>query len=239
MEEWESGYSGPWRLVRWLDQFLTFGQGPLKETWGRLSAEEQTALGVELLKCYLFQPLFLRFSREEGSAPPRPFPFLENGGKLLQVEDRKSTPGLVRFIYPLAHHRFWPVLLTAIEEKLFSLEAIFNQLQPEITLAVASHQEKIRERAETLQAFFLKWQNQAASGSEMLQEQINPQDRVSPPDPKGTNQAPADGTLVKESELIHSAPPVPDPIPVSSSAPLKKKKNARSKDQLKMFQESP
>lgn len=235
MEEWESGFSGPWHLVRWLDQFLTIGQGPLKETWGRLSAEEQTALGVELLKCYLFQPLFLRFFREEGTALPHPFPYLKNGEKLLQVEDRKTTSGSIRFIYPLAHHRFWPVLLTALEEKLFSLEAIFDRLQPEITLAVASRQEKIRARAETLQAFFLKWQSQAASGSEMLPEQINPKDRVSPPFPKGTIQAPADGTLVKESELIHSAPLVPDPIPASSSAPLKKKKNARSRDQLKLF----
>ncbi len=37
----------------------------MKEKWASLPLEVQTDLGIELLKGYLFQPLYIRLSKEE------------------------------------------------------------------------------------------------------------------------------------------------------------------------------
>jgi hypothetical protein len=70
----ETGYPASLRLALWLDFFLMAGEEGFKKKWPLLPTEEQKTLGIELLKCYLVQPLFLRLSQEErpsGAQGPR------------------------------------------------------------------------------------------------------------------------------------------------------------------------
>lgn len=146
----------PLRLALWLEYFLTAGAGSLKEIWGRLSLEEQKVLGIEILKCYLFQPLFIRLSPEEKSIKlPSPL-LLKKQGKILKVERGSEPDREVWFYYPLVHHRLWPGLLTLLQGGIFSSEEVIKGLEPELIIPSSSHLETIRQRAETLSSLFRK-----------------------------------------------------------------------------------
>lgn len=206
----QPGYQTPLRLALWLDYFLIAGEAPLKEKWGQLSLEERNALGIELLKCYLFQPLFLRLSLEGKSTIKKP-------GELL--------------FYPLAHDRLWPGLLTVLKEELFSSDEVFKGLQPGLMMTSSSRLETIRRRAETLSSFFLTSQRTDPAAT----EPAIPEKSALLPIENGPNQTPLVVNSESALEPTEPLPADPDILPASSASPKKKKKSKPANDQLKLF----
>jgi hypothetical protein len=228
----------PLRLALWLEYFLTAGAGSLKEIWGRLSLEEQKVLGIEILKCYLFQPLFIRLSPEEKSIkPPSPL-LLKKQGKILTVE-RGSEPdgpdGKVWFYYPLVHHRLWPGLLTLFQGGTFSFEEVAKGLGPDLMVASSSHLETIRQRAETLRSFFRK----CPDGDVPFQVMPDRQRQIEKSGAFIAEDVPAQVQEdVRFSEGEKSArPPTPGPdlSSVQPAAPKKRKKKKPAPDQMDLF----
>jgi hypothetical protein len=231
----QPGYLKPLRLALWLDYFLMAGQDRLKEKWAQLSWEEQQALGIELLRCYLFQPLFLRLSQEERSATKNLLLISGKPGNLLRVEVESETTSESRFFYPLAHQRLWPGFLAVFEEGLFSSKEVFKGLQPELTLASSSRLETIRHRAETLDSFFLKWQGGGVSPDVIKTEQTNLEKSAPVPMEDLPAQTPGGVHSASAVEAIQSAEEGADLLPTSPTSPPKKKKRKTPTDQLKLF----
>lgn len=213
----QPGYAPPLRLALWLDYFLIAGEAPLKKKWGQLSLEDQNALGIELLKCYLFQPLFLRLSPGGKSALKNPGGLLGKSGKLL--------------FYPLAHDRLWPGLLTVLKEELFSSEEVFKGLQPGLMMTSSSRLEAIRRRAETLGSFFLTGQRTGLAAT----EPANPGKSALQPIEDDPTQVPLVVNSESTLEPTQPLPADPDIFPASSASPKKKKKSKPATDQLKLF----
>ena len=232
----EKEYPPPLRLVLWLEYFLTAGVESLKEIWGRLSLEEQKVLGIEILKCYLFQPLFVRIFPQEKSIKPAPPLLLRRQGKILTVE-RGTEPdgpdGEVWFYYPLVHHRLWPDLLTLFQGGGFSFEEVAKDLEPELTMAVSSHLEIFRRRAEALVSLSREKPGVAPSlipegqsGTEktkIMMVEDAPVDK-----PRGTDLSEG---LKPDQDLT----PGPDLSSVQPAAPKKRKKKKPAPDQMKLF----
>jgi hypothetical protein len=169
----DQGYPAPWRLALWLEYFLRAGRERFWEKWTRLSPEGQNDLGVEILKCYLFQPLFVPLSTGESLSPARSLPGLKKKGQLLQA-DLESTEGRSeRLFYPLAHHRLWPGLWDFIKEEFPPSPKVFKRLIPDLTLASSSRLEKVRQRAESLISFFSTGQ-EAVAGPGLVPEEKAP-----------------------------------------------------------------
>ncbi|MBI5602968.1 MAG: hypothetical protein HY879_06400 [Deltaproteobacteria bacterium] len=179
----EKGCPPPLWLALWLESFLMAGGGWLKKEWPRLSPEAQRVLGIEILKCYLYQPLFLRLSSEGRPATPGSKFILKRQGQLLQVEIGSGPARKIQFCYPLAHSRLWMDLLTVFEEELFSFREIFKNLEPGLRMASSSRLEAIRQRAETLHSFFLKWQGPSVFRS-LKSDETTDQNIVPPSAPK-------------------------------------------------------
>lgn len=225
----------PLRLALWLEYFLTAGARSFEEIWGRLSMEEQKVLGIEILKCYLFQPLFIRISPEEKSIKlPSPI-LLKKKGKILAVERGSEPDGEVWFYYPLVHHRLWPGLLTLFQGGVFSSEEVIKGLEPELTITASSHLETIRQRTGTLRSFFRKGPDGEAPFSMMP-------DRQNQTGKKGAFLVENVPVQVQEdvrfSEVEESArPPAsePDIFPVQPVKPQKRKKKKPKPDQMDLF----
>ncbi|MGC1401395.1 MAG: hypothetical protein WA974_00525 [Thermodesulfobacteriota bacterium] len=234
----EKEYPSPLRLALWLEYFLTAGVKPLEGLWARLPMEEQKVLGVEILKCYLFQPLFIRMSPEGKSLKPTPTLLLKKQGKILTVE-RGTEPdgpdGEVWFYYPLVHNRLWPGLLTLFQGEILSFEEVFKSLEPELTIAASSQLETIRKRAKTLRSLFSKEPDEGVPFP-MTPNRPNQSEKIGTfnveDDPA---QVPMD---VRFSEGDKSAQPpasVPDISPVQPVKSQKKKKKKPVPDQMKLF----
>lgn len=148
----EAGHSAPLRLALWLEYFLSAGAKELKENWASLSLEEQNDLGIELLKCYLFHPLFLRLSPEK-PIKTTPF-FLKKQEKLIWVEYEPGPDRKVRLFYPLVHHLIWPGLLIVLKENVISSEDALIRFQSAMKVAASSSLDTIQERVETLRSLF-------------------------------------------------------------------------------------
>ncbi|MBA4393242.1 MAG: hypothetical protein C0407_06790 [Desulfobacca sp.] len=233
------GYPLPLRLALWLDYFLMAGQDRFQDKWAHLSLEEQQALGIELLKCYLSQPLFLRLSQEGISGSKKPLHISEKAEKLLQVEvESGATPEICSF-YPLAHQRLWPDLLTVLKEAPFPSEEVFNRLQPELTIASSSRLETIRRRAETLGDFFLKGKKASVSPFSTVETPTKLENNGPFPNADIPAETPAVVNSFRAIEPTQTAPEGLDNSPTSPTSPpsfpKKKKKGKPSTDQLKLF----
>jgi hypothetical protein len=112
--------------------FLVAGGEAVKEKWASLPLEVQTELGIELLKNYLFQPLYIRLSREKKSSPIKSPLSLESQGKLFRVEHGAGPNRKIELLYPLNHRRFWPDLFRLFQEDFFSSAKVFKALEPGI-----------------------------------------------------------------------------------------------------------
>jgi hypothetical protein len=231
----ERRYPTTLRLALWLDYFLMAGQDRLKEKWALLSLEEQHTLGIELLKCYLSQPLFLRLSQGKKLTTKKPWRISEKPGRLLQVEVKSGTSPEIRFFYPLAHHRLWPGILTVFKEEFFSSKEVFKHLYPELTIASSSRLETIRRRAETLGSFFLKGQGAGVITSVMAEEQANLEKSTSFTIEDVPAQTPGGFPSASAGEPTQAAPKGADLLAVPPTSPPKKKKRKLSTDQLKLF----
>lgn len=231
----EKGCPAPLGLALWLESFLMAGEKPLKKEWTRLSSEAQRILGVELLKCYLFQPLFIRLSGEGRSGTTTPPTILGKQGKLLQIHYGGGPARKIRLFYPLAHSRLWPGVMTVSEEELFSSEKMFKQLEPGLRMAASSRSEKIRQRAETLRAFFLKWQGGSVSRSLKPEENTATSKRKPFNDVEIHAQEPGDANL--DNDIVPTQPMTSDPdsVPALPPRPKKKRKGKSASDQMKLF----
>ncbi len=222
-------------LALWLESFLMAGGKPLKKEWPRLSSETQKILGMELLKCYLYQPLFLRLSSEGRLSTPGSKFISKRQGQLLQVEIGSGPARGIQFCYSPAHSRFWPDLLTVFEEELFSSREIFKNLEPGLRMALSSRLETIRQRAETLHSFFLKWQGPSVFRSLKPEETTDPEKGDSLSIEDSPDQEPEDGHFDNNMNPTEPTTFDPDIIPPSSPAPKKKGKGKSAPDQMKMF----
>lgn len=231
----EKGCSAPLWLALWLETFLMAGGKPLKKEWPRLSPEAQRVIGVELLKCYLYQPLFIRLSSEGRPATPGSKFILKRQGQLLQVEIGSGPAREIQFCYPLAHSRLWPDLLTLFEEELFSFREIFKNLEPGLHMASSSRLETIRQRAETLHSFFLKWQGSSVFRSMKPEETTDPEKGDSLSIEDSPAQEPGGINLDKDIEPTEPITFDPEKVPPSAPRPKKKGKGKSAPDQMKMF----
>ena len=205
----EPGLSTPQHLALWLEFFLIAGEGPVKERWGLLPLEDQITLGIELLKCYLFQPLYIRLSKGEKSPVIKSPLSLESRGKLFQIEHGTETKRKTELLYPLDHHRFWPELFRLFTEDFFSSQKVLKALEPALSLMSPSRLRKMRQRAETLQALFLKRDHEVIP-------RLNLSER--------TEQLKSKPTVVEENSG-----------PTKQSTPQRKKKKKSSPEQLELF----
>jgi hypothetical protein len=218
-----------------LEFFLMAGEQSLKEFWGWLPLEEQKALRIEILKCYLFQPLFIRLFPEEKPINLTPPLLLKRQGKLLLVERGTGSGGEIGFYYPLVHHRLWPGLLSLNQEGIFSSEEILQGLEPELIIAASSTLKTIRQRAETLRALqkeeeegeipFSMGANQQKPAGEI--EAVNAEDA-----PAGD---PEEDRFPARDESAQPSVPVPDISPVQPAKPQKRKKKKPVPDQMDLF----
>jgi hypothetical protein len=230
----ESAYSESLYLALWLEFFLVAGEEQVKKKWALLPLEEQTGLGIELLKCFLFQPLYIRLSKEEKSSAIKSPLKLESQGKLFRVEHGSGTNRKIEFLYPLDHYRFWPDLFRVFPEDFFSSEKILKALEPGIIMASSSRLGKIRQRAETLGSFFLKSTGTKIPSSPLPEEQSN----------IDKNGLFADDSPDQTEGIVHSFemiapvqfPPMTEENKPSPSSPKREKKKRRSsKDQMELF----
>jgi hypothetical protein len=233
----ESGYPASWRLALWLDFFLRAGEEAFKEKWTSLSSEEQKTLGIELLKCYLVQPLFLRFFAAD-KPPTAKGPFiLKKDGKLLQVTYDTGKGESVLLLYPLVHHRLWPGLLSVFKEVFPYSHTLLKHLEPELRMAAASRLEEIRQRAETLRAYDSKeavedvlHSHDSGQELEVIKETVFSLEKVEPSD---LDQADISPSTVMDA--VPSAPEIPDIGFEPQRAPKKRKKKKSAEDQMKLF----
>lgn len=233
----EREYPPPLRLALWLEYFLTAGVKPLKGLWARLPMEEQNVLGVEILKCYLFQPLFIRIFPEEKSLKPTPPLLLKKQGKILTVE-RGTEPdgpdGEVWFYYPLVHHRLWPGLLTLFQQgEIFSFEEVAKGLEPELAIAASSHLETIRQRAETLSSLFRKMPG--AAPSLIPEGQMGTEETTTLMVEDAPARVPGTANLTEGRKTGQAPSPGPDSSLDQPAPPKKKKKKKPALDQMKLF----
>ena len=228
----EPTFSASLYLALLSDLFLIAGEEPVKEKWASLPQEVQTDLGIELLKDYLFQPLYIRLSKEKKLSPIKSPLKLESQGKFFRVEHGAGPNRKIELLYPLNHRRFWPDLFRLFEEDFFSSEKVFKALEPEILLASSSRLEKIRQRAENLSTLFLKGKQQEISTG------------LPPGDQSEINKCP--GRYPRASARGGSSPgkdgarpvgslPISDLPPSPPSPPKRKKKKKPSDDQLELF----
>jgi hypothetical protein len=227
----EPGLSAPLHLALWLEFFLIAGQEPVKEKWALLPLEEQTALGIELLKCYLFQPLYIRLPKEEKSFAVKSPLILESRGKFFQVEHGTGKNRGMELLYPLDHRRFWPELFGIFQEDFFSSEKVFKALEPGIILTSSSRLGKIKRRAETLGSFFLKGKNKEISTDLQQGDQSKTKNAMedTPEQTHGEVHPP------KKIEPDQSGPAVSDLPPSPPLPPKRKKKKKSSQDQMELF----
>ncbi|MBI4764513.1 MAG: hypothetical protein HY787_07905 [Deltaproteobacteria bacterium] len=226
-----STYPASFYLALWLELFLVAGENQAKEKWASLSFQEQIDLGIRLLKCYLFHPLYIRLGREEKisviKAPLR----LESQGKLFRVEYGTGTSRKLELLYPLDHLRFWPELFKVFPENFFHSEKILKALEPGIILVSSSRLEKTRRRAETLAALFSIEKDKEIpealpSGDQSKQPPVG----VDIPE-QGDQEVPAPD----KPESEQPAPLVSELTPSPGLPPKRKKKKKTSLDQLELF----
>jgi hypothetical protein len=227
----ESRNSVSLHLALWLEFFLIAGEESVKEKLALLPLEEQTALGIELLKCYLFQPLYIRLSKEEKSPAIKSPLLMESRGKFFQIEHGTGKNRGMELLYPLDHRRFWPELFGIFQEDFFSSETVFKALEPGIILTSSSRLRKIRQRAETLGSFFLKGK------SNIISAPIVPGDQSKTKNALEDNPEQTNGELHpnKKIETTHPAPVVSDLPPSPFLPPKRKKKKKSSQDQMELF----
>jgi hypothetical protein len=225
----------PLRLAFWLDFFLTAGQERLREKWMLLSEEDQQALGLEILKCYLTQPLFIRLFPGEKSITRNPSFISGRSEKLLQVEVDSGTTPERRFFYPLAHRRLWPALLSVLKEELFTSLVIYKGLQPALVLASSSRLAAIRERAETLVSFFSTKQVLDLSPEAVTKEKIFSEEEGTPSIPAIPEETRKVILSSEVEEPDQSIPEKADVAPPPSASSPKKKKKKTINHQLELF----
>lgn len=229
----DQGYSVDVRIALWLEYFLTAGMGPLKEKWSRQPEEEQKTLGIEILKYFLFQPVFIRlFPGKKPREPTNPH-LLSRQGKVLTVKRGAEPDGEIWFYYPLVHHRLWPDLLTLFQGGNFSFEEVVKGLGPELAIAASSRLIKIRQRAETLDALFRD--KPGAAPSLIPEGQLGtekPQTLAAEDVPVDD---PGDAGLSEGLKTDQAPTPGPDLSLVQPAPPKKKKKKKASADQMKLF----
>jgi hypothetical protein len=224
-----SVYSTSISLALWLEFFLVAGQRSVKEKWALLSFEEQIDLGIALSRFYLFQPLYIRLSREEKPSVIKAPLKLEGQWKLFRVEYGTGKDQKTEFLYPLDHFHFWPDLFGLLEESFFSSEKVFKALEPGIILASSSRLEKIRHRAEILGSLFL-----SGKRKEILPD-------LSPEDPSTKNNLPQDTPGQANGDIPTPRGTEPSqPAPVSDllsppGSPKRKKKKKTLMDQMELF----
>ena len=225
----ESAYSASLYLALWLEFFLVAREKPVKEKWASLPQGEQTDLGIELLKCYLFQPLYIRLSKEERSSAIKAPLTMEAQGKLFRVEHGTGTNRKIELLYPLDHLRFWPDLFRLFQEDFFSSKKVFKTLEPGIILASSSRLEKSKRRAETLGSFFWKGK------SEKIFTDLFPGDQSKTKNALEDTPGQAHGD-VHPPKMIEPCQPEPavSDLPPSPLLPPKRK-NKPSKDQMELF----
>ncbi|OGP50294.1 MAG: hypothetical protein A2Y79_00960 [Deltaproteobacteria bacterium RBG_13_43_22] len=227
----DPSFSSPLYLALWLEFFLIAGEKPVKERWALLPLAEQTDLGVELLKCYLFQPLYIRLSKEEKSSAIKSPLRLESQGKLFQVEHGTGTNRKIELLYPLDHLRFWPDLFQLFKEDFFSSEKVLKALEPGIILTSSSRLEKIRRRAETLGSFFRKEKDEKISMDFLSGERPKPKMVLSETSGPAYPEPPAPGPI----EPSRPEPVISDLSPSPPLPPKKKRKKKPSQDQMELF----
>jgi hypothetical protein len=227
----EPTFSASLYLALLSDLFLSAGEEPVKEKWASLPQEMQTDLGIELLKDYLFQPLYIRLSKEKKLSPIKSPLKLESQGKFFRVEHGAGPNRKIELLYPLNHHRFWPDLFRLFEEDFFSSEKVFKALEPGILLASSSRLEKIRRRAENLSTLFLKGKQEEISAS------LPPGDQSEIKNAQEDTSGPEHGDVhpPEKTEPDLSAPAISDLPPSPPSPPKRKKKKKPSDDQLELF----
>jgi hypothetical protein len=143
-----------WRLILWLEIFLNTKEMPSKEEWGLLSTEEKDLMGIELLKCYLFRPLFLELCLEK--KPTRDIPhFITRQGKILKAEYGDGPNRTVRFFYPLAHRLLWPGMLVFLNAPLFSIKEGVPKIHAVMTVLSSFCLKESKDRAEFLKSLIL------------------------------------------------------------------------------------
>ncbi len=227
----ESTYPASLFIALWLDFFLVTGGEEVKAKWAALPPEEQSGLGVELLKCYLSQPLYIRLS-EGKKLPGLKAPLeLKSQGKFFLVEYGNEPDRQLEWLYPLDHQRFWPALFRVFKENFFTSEDIQKALEAEMIRVSSSRLEKIRRRADDLIALFSK------GDINEIPEAPTPKDQPEwPPVRKDTPETVSEDVLSPEKLEPETPPPaVPDLSPSPASEPKRKKKKKTSMDQLELF----
>jgi hypothetical protein len=227
----EPGLSTPLHLALWLEFFLIAEEELVKQKWGSLPLEVQTDLGLELLKGYLFQPLYIRLSKEEKSSAIKSPLSLESRGKFFQIEHGSGINRKIELLYPLDHRRFWPELFKLFPEDFFSFEKVLKALEPGIFLTSSSRLRKIRQRAETLDSFFLKGKNKAIP-PDLLPGDPSKAKKVMEATPR---QAHGEVHPPKKMKPTQPASAVSDLPPSPLPPPKRKKKKKSSPEQLKLF----
>ena len=212
------------------DLFLSAGEEPVKEKWASLPLEVRTDLGIELLKDYLFQPLYIRLSKGKKSLPIKSPLNLESQGKLFRVEHGAGPNRKTELLYPLNHHRFWPDLFRVLHDDFFSSEKVFKALEPGILLASSSRLEKIRQRAEILGSLFLKGKNTNISN-----ELVSDQSETKIIEKDTSEHTQVDVLPPEKVEPALSAPAISNPPPSSPPPTKRKKKKKPSNEQLELF----
>ncbi len=217
-----------------LEFFLMAGEQSLKEFLGRLPREVQRALRIEILKCYLFQPLFIRLFPEEKPIHLTPPLLLKKQKNLLLAERGTGSCEEIGFYYPLVHHRLWPGLLSLNQEGIFSSEEILQGLEPELLIASSSTLKTIRQRAETLRAL-----RKEAKGDIPFSMEADQQKRVEKPDTANVEEArtrdPEEDRSPAKNHPAQPSVPVPDISPVQPAVPQKRKKKKPVPDQMDLF----
>jgi hypothetical protein len=227
----ESAYPASFYLALWLEFFLIAGENQAKEKWISLSFEEQIDLGIRLLKCYLFHPLYIRLSKEEKisviKAPLR----LESQGKLFRVEHGTGTSRKLELLYPLDHLEFWPDLFKVFPEDFFTSEKILKALEPGIILVSSSRLEKTRHRAEKLTALFSKRKYKEIS------EALPSEDQSKNPPVREDTPEQADQEVIAPDRFEPNQPTllVSDLPPSPGLPPKRKKKKKTAMDQMDLF----
>jgi hypothetical protein len=210
----------------WLDYFLNEGALTFKEKWGLLPPEEKNLLGMEILKCYLHQPLFLRLSRDgRGEISGTPLVSEKKGG-LLQVTFASGNQKILQRYYPLHHNRLWPDLLEILAKVFFPSSATSHSLERELALVSGSRLAHLRQRAETLRLFF-----PGTATREPLPQPLEKEMAES-----DLNQGLA--AFAPLAQMETDPPPPASVIPEDRdkrSGPGKKKKRKSADDQMKLF----
>jgi hypothetical protein len=210
----------------WLDYFLNEGALAFKEKWGLLPPEEKNLLGMEILKCYLRQPLFLRLSREGKGGIAGTSLVSEKKGKLWQVTFASGKKKILRMYYPLPHHRLWPDLLEILAKDFFPSSSTSHSLERELALASGSRLAHLRQRTETLRIFFPETASQEPPPQPLEKEMAE----------SDLNQGSA--AFAPLSQMETDLPPPASVIPKDKdkrSGPGKKKKRKSADDQMKLF----